>query len=704
MIVNRMTDCNLLIKESSVMAGHAVMKCLGHVVTTSGVGPDPDKQAKIKDWPLPRTGAEMQSFLGFAQYPAPHVRHFADLTASLQAVKNDKEIIWTDSMKRDFELTKDAIQRAPYLQFPDYSRPFYIATDVSNVGMGGVLYQPKPEDNEDITPNNIVGIYSKKLSSSQVNWATYKKELGSFVYNLRYYHPYIWGRNDLVIFTDHKPLTFMLEQTDLKPVMLNWLDVILDYSFEIRYREGYLNVLPDALSRMYAALYPPGTVWGAPTGVLTIDADGTMRVNAQVIQPAGAVGRVCALATSNPFSILNGEGDATASISNAAADAMAAIDKATAEVTAAAAAAASSSATAPSSSSNVEEVDFDDDSSVVDAELDEKAAEAFATRKEWTIPDLQVEMEKRGKSIPTSTVEKVKLIKDSHERGHFGREAVFKDLFNKGYWWPHMRDDIRDEIANCDPCTRYTVVKAGFNPGTAITATGPWDHIQIDCSVHLPPTKDGYSVMLATIDVFTGFVLLRALKTTSAHDVAQALWELFCTFGPPKILQSDNGPEFVNDVIRALVKLTGVEHRLISPYNPRADGKVERSIGTVTGIIKKMLNGTDTMWRPLLPWAQYCFNSKVSSLTASTPASLMFARPLNEFKDYTVGPEPVTVSLDDWKAQQEKMMSVIYPAISDRTRTSKQAMIKKWNANRRLLLNNALPNGAIVMLIDPTSS
>ena len=198
-IIDRLTQCNLLIKPSSVILGHAQMKCLGHLLTNAGVAPDPDKQAKVKDWPLPRTGLEMMSFLGFAQYIAEHVRHFAELTSSLHAVKNDKVIIWTDEMKYSFQLTKEAIQRVPLLQFPDYSRPFYIATDASNTGIGGVLYQPGSDDNEDITGNNIVAMFSKKLSSAQRNYAAYKKELWAIVSCLRQFHSYVWGRNDLVV-------------------------------------------------------------------------------------------------------------------------------------------------------------------------------------------------------------------------------------------------------------------------------------------------------------------------------------------------------------------------------------------------------------------------------------------------------------------------------------------------------------------------
>ena len=118
------------------------------------------------------------------------------------------------------------------------------------------------------------------------------------------------------------------------------------------------------------------------------------------------------------------------------------------------------------------------------------------------------------------------------------------------------------------------VVRSGFHPARFITAAGPLHHVQVDTSVHLPESPEGFTALLVCIDVFSGFLILRAMKDTSAATVAQHLWDIFSILGFPKILQSDNGSEYVNDILRALVTITGMEHRFIAPYNPRADGKV----------------------------------------------------------------------------------------------------------------------------------
>jgi hypothetical protein len=58
---------------------------------------------------------------------------------------------------------------------------------------------------------------------------------------------------------------------------------------------------------------------------------------------------------------------------------------------------------------------------------------------------------------------------------------------------------------------------------------------------------------------------------------AAKFYMIFCAFGPPKIMQSDNGTEFVNQLVEALLKAANVD-RLVAPWNPRANGLAERTV------------------------------------------------------------------------------------------------------------------------------
>ena len=143
-----------------------------------------------------------------------------------------------------------------------------------------------------------------------------------------------------------------------------------------------------------------------------------------------------------------------------------------------------------------------------------------------------------------------------------------------------------------------------------------------------------------------------------------------------------------------------MDHRYISPYNPRCDGKVERAIGTTTGTIKKLLHGSNKHWPLFVPFAQLCFNQKVSSLTKSTPFSLMFGRRFNELKDYSTEIEYEVMDVKHWKDYQHKILSIVYPTLSEKIKLSKDKMIQSLNKHRRTLLENGIPPGATVMLVD----
>ena len=105
-----------------------------------------------------------------------------------------------------------------------------------------------------------------------------------------------------------------------------------------------------------------------------------------------------------------------------------------------------------------------------------------------------------------------------------------------------------------------------------------------------------------------------------------------------------------------------------------------------------------------VPCAQLSYNNKVASLTGTTPFALMFGRRMNELRDYstaTANGLPTPVALDDWKEHQEKIASIIYPAISDRISLGKDRMVEAMKKHKRMITANSFPVGAIVMLRDP---
>ena len=78
--------------------------------------------------------------------------------------------------------------------------------------------------------------------------------------------------------------------------------------------------------------------------------------------------------------------------------------------------------------------------------------------------------------------------------------------------------------------------------------------------------------------------------------VARVIYEVFTQFGPPKILQSDNGPEYINRLVKKLCVGANIDHRTVAEYNPRANGLAERFVRAVKEALKKKLAGEFNDW------------------------------------------------------------------------------------------------------------
>jgi hypothetical protein len=219
----------------------------------------------------------------------------------------------------------------------------------------------------------------------------------------------------------------------------------------------------------------------------------------------------------------------------------------------------------------------------------------------------------RGKKIPTLESDRLQLIKDSHEMGHFGVQRTFLRIWHKGYWWPRMRTDILKELDNCMLCLRHTVKKTGFHPIKPIITGFPNDGWSIDLAFLPRTSKKGYNAIMVAIDNPSGFNLaltpLEAKKTTIVADI---FWKLVCLFGPFKFVISHNGGEFTSAYFKKLMKRIKIKHRLIASYNPSANGRVERAIKDI-----KLAMSTPDNWPLYIPFAMYCFNTRINSRTNS---------------------------------------------------------------------------------------
>jgi len=78
----------------------------------------------------------------------------------------------------------------------------------------------------------------------------------------------------------------------------------------------------------------------------------------------------------------------------------------------------------------------------------------------------------------------------------------------------------------------------------------PWQKINIDTMGPLPIEEDMNKYIIVIIDSFSRFVLLYPSKDASAKSAAYALLNCIGLFGSPYEILSDNGKQYVNDIVK----------------------------------------------------------------------------------------------------------------------------------------------------------
>ena len=88
---------------------------------------------------------------------------------------------------------------------------------------------------------------SKTLNEAQRNYTTIEKELLAVVYALDKFHAYLVG-SDIVIFTNHSSLKYLLTKKNAKARLIRWVLLLQEFNLQIKDKMGVEKVVADHLS------------------------------------------------------------------------------------------------------------------------------------------------------------------------------------------------------------------------------------------------------------------------------------------------------------------------------------------------------------------------------------------------------------------------------------------------------------------------
>ena len=183
------------------------IKYLGRVVSAEGVKPDPKVISKVRDWEIPRTRTEMQSFLGFANYYREFVPWHAKVVAPLHAVTGlNVTFAWGPEQQKAFNEIEKALIEATALAQPDSEEEFVLDTDASSVAISGILHQWQGPPGQRRRRPIVYG--SKKLTTTQAKYGAPKLEMYAAYYFIVRNHSYLCSRK-FTLRVDNQALSWL---------------------------------------------------------------------------------------------------------------------------------------------------------------------------------------------------------------------------------------------------------------------------------------------------------------------------------------------------------------------------------------------------------------------------------------------------------------------------------------------------------------
>ncbi|MCI18491.1 enzymatic polyprotein, partial [Trifolium medium] len=82
-VFDRLLQHQFFLKQSKCTLAQNSISYLGHIVSSQGVGPDPEKIRAMVDWPVPSNLKQLRGFLGLTGFYRKFVAHYARIATPL---------------------------------------------------------------------------------------------------------------------------------------------------------------------------------------------------------------------------------------------------------------------------------------------------------------------------------------------------------------------------------------------------------------------------------------------------------------------------------------------------------------------------------------------------------------------------------------------------------------------------------------------
>lgn len=627
---------------------------LGHELTADGLKPNKDKIDAVLKFPLPKSQKDIKAFLGLVGYYRKFIKDFAKLTKPLTiCLKKNHKVIHSPEFLDAFEKCKQLLTNDPILQYPDFDKEFVLTTDASDVALGAVLSQGK------VGSDKPVAYASRTLSETEARYSTIEKELLAIVWAIKYFRPYLYGRK-FTIYTDHRPLTWLMSLKDPNSKLTRWRLKLAEYDYTVIYKKGKQNTNADALSRVKIFhnsieslavnfddneddniinrifdnarreavndvqdapnqnnIIPPSQTETESDSMSVISADPNQLISTNHTQPDNENNGIPILEDAidrqlKQFHIRSTPGT-TYRVENRSTNSRVVVKD----------------VFIPVNNTEQEIIRFLKEHTIADRlfhcyfyteDLYPAFARVYTTIFNDRGPKL-VKCTKRVTLVENKT-EQQEIIKKYHEGKtiHRGIQETYKQI-HRNYHWPNMLLSIQTYVNSCDTCLKTKYERNPLKTPLTITETPnkPMQHLFMDLYT------TGGATFLTVIDNFSKFAQATHLTASSSAHVAEALLQVFSTLGLPHKITTDSDSKFDNDVIKEICASHNINIHFTTPYNPNSNSPVERFHSTIAEIIRiQRMNNKDDTIQTIMKYSIIAYNNSIHSTTGYTPHELLF--------------------------------------------------------------------------------
>ena len=667
-VFERLIDAGLKLSPAKCSLFQDKLKYLGHIVSSEGISTDPAKIQCVKDWPVPESLEQVQSFLGFVGYYRRFIQGFSKISRPLYDLfkgsncNKKKKHRRTNTGPKPFhwdEVHQVAVDQlvqkcceAPILAYADYSSPFVVNIDASLEGLGAVLYQH--QDGKD----RVVSYASRGLPPSERNYPIHKLEFLALKWAVTdKFHDYLYG-NQFTVFTDNNPLTYVLTTAKLDAMGHRWVASLSRYNFDIMYKTGASNRDADALSRIKWPQKLQEVVSGSVVKAMCL----------QVTSDSSMVDSYAFDDTVLPDEWETSPLDHAIDWQQEQAN-----DPCIAQVTQC----LENGTPWPKGPGKSQEL-----RTLVKerSRLTVRNGLLYRVRSVGDSDSPEIEHQ-----LVMPSLARKSILEQVHDRsGHMGQDRTMALLRPRCYW-PCMTNDVKDHIRGCARCMRRKHPVDQVAPLRSILTTQPMELVCMDY-LTLETSKGGYENILVVTDHFTKYSQAYPTRNQTAKTTAQVLYNHFIVhYGFPAHLHSDQGRNFESKVIKELCLLGGVEKSRTTPYHPMGNGQCERFNRTLLEMLGTLEPAQKSDWKSYVAPLVHVYNSTRHDTTGFSPYYLLFGREPRLPIDLFLPRHETTskTSYSGYIAALRKRMKYAHGVVEDRIKRKGEARNEWYNKKVR---------------------